>query len=159
MSRTGLTKSVDRSIIHNPNALEQVVQRRDLGRRQLRERSLRDTSRNRDSRLEHRPTGCRQPVLDPPPVAGRTLDEPLLLETIRESAERLVALERTRGEVVRRGVGRLVDRAQGIPLRERRPHLTEGAVDRPMVAVLRAFEESGCRDGSCHGIHRISLRI
>jgi len=66
----------------------------------------------------------------------------LRLEPIRESSKRLVALERNDRKVVRGGIGGLGDRAQPIPLDERRADGRECAVRCEVIAPLGRLEQS-----------------
>jgi hypothetical protein len=49
-------------------------------------------------RVEHLLTGGRQMVLDASPMARPALDQALRHEPVRERAERLLTLERRRGQ-------------------------------------------------------------
>src|ERR1019366_3283277 len=98
-------------------------------------------------------------MLHPSPFAGRPRDQPLRLEPVGECAKRLVALEGRDGQVVCRRVGGFRDRAQGIPLRERRADGRERAVRAAVVAPLGPLEESSGGLLVCHGFYYISLRI
>ena len=77
---------------------------------------------------EHLSALVSEGVLDASPMAGRPSDQPEVDQTVREGAERLVALKRYDGKVVAGGAGHSVDRAQGIPLHQGDSHLAEGQI-------------------------------
>src|SRR3954471_2142781 len=79
-------------------------------------------------------------MLDAPAGSGGAHDQALGDEPVRQRSERLVAHERLARERVGRPARVAVDRAQSIPLGERRAHGSQSSISREEVPVLSRLD-------------------
>ena len=81
-------------------------------------------------------------MADGPPWSRYAFDHASLEKTVGQCAEGLVGLERHLGQGVRRRVRAAGNRAESVPLGQRRAHLSQLAVHAPVVTVLELLDGS-----------------